>query len=108
MKIIIIMALIIYLFFGIIFAFFPLLSLTKKSNNKLAKENKKSIETMKSSASPISKAKAFVSLMRTSYVLVHIMGNHKGDFDYYKNAQHFCNSLSHAVISQINYLDGVH
>ena len=99
-----------FIIFGVLFAVFPLFSHAQKTKTpkkeKTMLDNAQNIELMRNNSVPTLKARAFISLMKTAYVLVHTMGNHKGGYEYGKQAQHFSNSLSHTVISKINSFDG--
>jgi len=99
-----------FIILGVIFAIFPLFSRATKTKapnkEKTMLDNSQNIELMRNNSVPKLKARAFISLMETAYVLVHTMGNHKGGYEYGKQAQHFSNSLSHTVISKINSFDG--
>ena len=107
MQIVVVIGLVVFVAYGLYFVLFPIL-FRREASRKPAKtyDSTKSIEILKSSKPTKHKAIAIVALLKSAYMLVHIMGNSKGDFEYGNQAQRFSRSLSHSVVVRINSLSG--
>lgn len=62
------------------------------------------LELFEKSKSSEEKAKYFISLMKLSYVLIHVMQNHGGKYNDKKQEERFKSSLTKEAIEKIKKL----
>lgn len=99
---------ILFVVFGVVFAVSPLLSMLPKFQEwkyeRTHKKIQKVLENLKKTENAEEKAELFISLMKRSYVLIHIMSNQGGKYNDKKQMKRFEKSLTTQSIEKLKMI----